>query len=235
MYDKLFALTFSNAHTATRWDDRHELNFDELVELLTTPQVGPKEGRCFMPGTLRVPQRKLENVEQISVAILDSDAGHTLDEIQTAAPILDAPSIAHSTHSHMKATTEIAAVPYEKWAGENPGASVEAYLLEKGKYLPRVLREARIVGEVMRGSARLLIVEHQPCPKFRIVVPLADPWRTDYFITRGEANAHWAACARNLARVLGLQHDRACEDISRLFFLPRIATPASPFEFAVIK
>ena len=235
MTDKLFTLTHASAHTATRWDDRRAYAFDELTQLFTTPTVGPKAGPCYTPAVFRTPERKMDYADQIDVAVLDSDCGHTLAEIHAAITGKGWPAIIHSTASHLKATTDIAAAPYEKWAAQNVGKSVEEYLLEKKGYLPCVLSGAHIVGELGTGPARKLTIEHQPCPKFRILIPLARPWRAADFSDQGAANACWRERIGALAAALNLNHDQSCVDTSRLFFMPRIATSASPFEFAVIK
>ena len=235
MTEKTFTFTQAHSHTETKWDDRRTCEFDELAQLFTVPTIGPKAGPCFTPAVFRSTERKMDVADQIDVAVLDSDCGHSLKEIHAAITGKGWPAIIHSTASHLKATTDIAAAPYEKWAAQNAGKSVEDYLLAKGGYLPCVLSGARIVGELGTGTARKLTIEHQPCPKFRILIPLARPWRAADFSDQGAANACWRERIGALAAALNLNHDQSCVDTSRLFFMPRIATSASPFEFAVIK
>lgn len=234
MTEKLFTLTHAASHTATRWDDKRTFTFDKLTQLFTTPKVGPKAGPCYTPAVFRGTERKMDDADQIDVAVLDSDCGHTLEEIRAAITGKDWPAVIHSTASHLKAVTEIAAAPFEKWAAQNGGKSVEDYLLEKKSCLPRVLSGAHIVGDPGTGPARKLTIEHQPCPKFRILLPLAKPWRAADFADQVAANACWRERIGALAHTLGLHHDQSCVDTSRLFFLPRIATPTSTFEFAVM-
>ncbi len=234
MNDKNFTFTQSHSHTETKWDDRRTCEFDELAQLFTTPTIGPKAGPCFTPAVFRSTERKMDVADQIDIAVLDSDCGHTLEEIRTAITGKGWPAIIHSTASHLKASTDIAAAPYDKWAAQNAGKSVEDYLLDKKGYLPHVWSGAQIVGESGTGPARKLAIEHQPCPKFRILLPLAKPWRAADFADQFAANACWRERIGALAHALGLRHDQSCVDTSRLFFLPRIATPTSTFEFAVM-
>jgi hypothetical protein len=235
MTEKIFTLTHASTHTATRWDDRHTYAFDALVQRFTAPTVGPKEGPCYTPAVFRGTERKMDHAEEIDVAVLDSDCGHTLEEIRTAIGGKGWTAIIHSTASHLKTTTEIAAPPYEKWAESNPGHSVEKYLLEKKSCLPRVLSGAQIVGDSGTGSKRKLTVELQPCPKFRILLPLAKPWRATDFPNQGTANSCWRERVNALAHALELHHDQSCAGTQCLFFLPRIVAMNSPFECAVLR
>lgn len=234
MTEETFTLTHATSHTATQWDDQRTYNFPELADLLSKPVVGPKVGPCYTPATFRVPQRKLDHAERIDVAVLDSDCGHNLDEITSAIKRLDCPAIIHSTHSHLKCKTQIARSPYEKWVKDNLEKTVEHYLLERGGYLPRVLEDAHFIDEPKAATGNNLLVEHKPCPKYRIVIPLSRPWRASDFTSQSNANAHWAKCIGNLADALNVRHDKSCEDTSRLFYLPRIAIAGSAFEYAVL-
>lgn len=234
MTNKTFTFTQAHSHTESKWHDRRTYTFDELAQLFTTPTIGPKAGPCFTPAVFRGTERKMDDADQIDVAILDSDCGHTLAEIRAAITGKGWPAVVHSTHSHLRATTETAAAPYERWSESNPDQSVEKYLLETKSCLPRVWSGAQIVGESGTGPARKLTIEHQPCPKFRILLPLAKPWRAADFADQLTANARWRERIGALAHALELHHDQSCVDTSRLFFLPRIATPTSTFEFAVM-
>lgn len=235
MTDQTFTLTYANAHTETKWVDRRKCKFDELAQLFTTPTIGPKAGPCFTPAVFRSTERRMDVADQIDIAVLDSDCGHTLEEISTAITGKGWPAIIHSTASHLKATTETAAAPFEKWTAQNVGKSVGDYLFEKKGYLPRVLSGAQIVGDSGTGSARKLTVEHQPCPKFRILLPLAKPWRAADFPNQGTANSYWRERVNALAHALELHHDQSCAGTQCLFFLPRIVAMNSPFECAVLR
>ena len=97
MTEKLFTLTHAASHTATRWDDKRRFTFDELVQFFTTPTVGPKAGPCYTPAVFRGAERKMDDADQIDVAVLDSDCGHTLEEIRAASTGKDWPAVIHST------------------------------------------------------------------------------------------------------------------------------------------
>ena len=87
-----------------------------------------------------------------------------------------------------------------------------------------------------RGWAGIVYSTHSHAPdhpKYRLVIPLARPWRAADYPTQDAANAAWRDRVEALAAALRLHHDPACTDTSRLFFLPRHAEGATS-ETAVI-
>jgi hypothetical protein len=78
------------------------------------------------------------------------------------------------------------------------------------------------------------VVDHNPCPKFRVIVLLGEPWKAADFKTQGEANAAWREFVVALASTLGLQADQSCSDTSRLFYFPRTRPNGPKFQFAHI-
>jgi hypothetical protein len=77
--------------------------------------------------------------------------------------------------------------------------------------------------------------KHQPCPKFRVAIPLLRPWLAADYPSQDVANAVWKERIEALAAALGLQHDQACTDTSRLFYLPRRPADGAPAETCVIE
>jgi hypothetical protein len=101
-------------------------------------------------------------------------------------------------------------------------------MLKKG-FLLRVVQNAHIIGTSENGKN--YIVEHAPRPEFRILIPLAKPWRADAYVAQDAANQEWRAFTRTLAASLGLNIDQSCCDTSRLFFLPRTREDGPPFKY----
>jgi P4 family phage/plasmid primase-like protien len=222
-------LTFGQTHTQSTWTDVRQLPWSDLQEIFTTGTVGPKEGSCAVPARFRGTNRRNGDADQIDVAFLDSDCGHTLAEIQAAIRRRGWSAIVHSTHSHLSTTTEVRVAAWEKFATAQPERTAEKYLLAKG-YLPSVAAGAWLRG----SSATTVTLAHQPCPKFRVIVLLAHPWRAANYPTQDAANAAWKEAIERLAAALGLSHDQSCTDTARLFFLPRRRQDA-PFETAVLE
>lgn len=227
-------ITLGTSVREVAWRNRCDLSFDDFAKRLTTPSVGNKDGACYTPAIFDGLARRMDKAMRIDVAVLDADCGHNLMELETAIRKKGWAAIIHSTHSHLTNTTSIAATPFEKWQAETPEGTVEAYLLQKKGYLPRVVKGARITDEVRDGAARNLVVEHQPCPKFRIVIPLEKPWIAADFESQNAANTRWRERIGALAHALDMHHDQSCVDTSRLFYFPRIKSQDSVFEYSII-
>ena len=170
---------------------------------------------------------------QIDVVFLDSDAGYTLAEIKLAVAAKGWTGIVSSTHSHLTTTTQVKRGNWDKYrvANEEEEEGLpERYLTEVKGYLARVARGAKIVGE----TDEFTIFEHQPCPRFRVALPLQRPWLAANYDSQKQANAAWKERIEALAAALQLSHDQGCTDTSRLFYLPRRPADGPPAETAVL-
>lgn len=205
-------VTFGN-FTDTTWPDVRALGWPDLAALLTTHEAGPKEGTCFVPATFRGPRRNKADAAQIEIAVLDCDSGHTAEDIESAVRAHGWRAIIHSTHSHLTTATRAKASHWQRFGA----ADAEAFLIREKGYLPRVAEGAM----VSRTDGDYVMFEHQPCPKFRLVLSLSRPWRAADFADQNAANAKWKERIEALAAALGLSHDQSCTDSSRLFYLPR--------------
>lgn len=227
-----YGVTFGVHNQTTPWGDRRRLAWAELAALLTRHEVGPKEGRCIVPAVFRGTERKKRDAMQIDVAFLDSDAGSTLDEICTAIRARGWAAIVSSTHSHLATQTRAKRSNWDRFLGGSAAHpdSAGAFLRGERGYLPRIAQGARLVS----ADPEYAIFEHQPCPKFRIAIPLARPWLAGSYDDQRAADAAWKGCVEALATALGLSHDQSCTDTSRLFYLPRRPVDGPPPETAVI-
>src|SRR3954452_7323567 len=169
-------LTFGSSRSESRWVDKRSFSFSELSNLLSNAVVGGKDGPCYTPAAFAGTARRMDQATRIDVAVLDADCGHTFEEICKAVSDKGWCAIIHSTHSHGTEQTVIAADAYDKWMAQHGRDDVSAYLLDKKGYLPHVLVGVLIVDELRDGQTRSYLVKHQPCPKFRIVLPLQDSW-----------------------------------------------------------
>src|SRR3954464_10131670 len=168
-------LTFGRSRIEPRWVDKRSFSFQQLADLLSHATVGEKDGPCYTPATLAGTARKQDQSTRIDIAVLDADCGHSFEEIRKAIADKGWAAIIHSTYSHETDQTTIAADACDKWMAEHSPDDVSAYMLTKKGYLPHVLVGAPIVEETRDGDTRSYIVKHQPCPKFRIVLPLQEP------------------------------------------------------------
>ena len=234
----LFNITLGNSHRDTAWTVKRSLTFRELAELLwnNDAPIGRKDGACYTPALFAGTKRLMDTATQIDVAVLDSDCGHSLDYIREGVESYGWRAIIHSTYSHMSTQTPVEAKGAEKWLAEHAsqGCDIASYLVSVKGFVPEVAQGARIADDVMIGNVRTLIIEHNPCPKFRVVLPLDMPWIADNYDDRVHAFAAWRQRLEALAYALGLQIDKSCSDVSRLFYLPRRKNESQPFEFAVV-
>ena len=226
--DRTFTLTFGRGDTDRVWRDVRSLTWAELCRLLTDHREGDKRGPCIVPARFRDERRTQADADEIGIVMLDADCGHTLDEIAAAVRAKGWASVIHSTHSHLTTQTKANRTRWEAFRADCPIAAEDYFLRDKG-YLPHVTENARIVETLDKD----VVIEHAPCPKFRIALPLSRAWRAEDFPDQKTANAVWKARIEALATALGFHHDQSCTDTSRLFYLPRHALGA-PVETQVL-
>lgn len=224
-----FSFTFG-AHTQVTWNDRRGVTWRDLTGILTAHSVGRKEGTCIVPAVFRGDRRHKTDADQIDTAFLDSDSGATLEEIAAAVRQRGWAAIIASTHSHLTTTTKSKRSNWQRFVAECPIGAETAFLVDKGM-LPRIAAGALIE----READEFIFFHHQPCPKYRVVLPLCRPWRAVDYPSQDAANAAWKERIEALAAALGLQHDQACTDTSRLFYLPRRPSDGPPPETAIIQ
>src|SRR6202011_733122 len=68
--------------------------------------------------------------------------------------------------------------------------------------------------------------------KFRIVMPLAAPWRATDYADQKTANAAWKAAVISLAAHLDVEIDEKCTNAQSFLFMPRPPPGAVPETFA---
>jgi P4 family phage/plasmid primase-like protien len=226
--ERSFTLTFGRGDTDRSWRDLRSLTWDELFHLLTDHREGDKRGSCIVPARFRGDRRTQADADEIGVAMLDADCGHTLEEIAAAVRAKGWAAVIHSTHSHLTTRTKANRDRWEAFQADCPIAAEDYFLRDKG-YLPHVTADAHVV----ETTDKDVVIEHAPCPKFRVALPLSRPWRASDFPNQKTANTAWKARIEALAAALGLHHDQSCTDTSRLFYLPRHDKDAT-FETLVI-
>lgn len=227
-----FAFTFGTYNQTTPWTDCRSLTWPQLVAELTTHGFGAKDGTCIVPAVFRGTRRHKADADQIDVVFLDSDTGATLEEIEVAITARGFRAVVSSTHSHLTTTTSVKRGNWDKFRAKHLDAATaaEAYLFEDKGYRAEVARDAVVIAE----AGDTVTFQHQPCPKFRIAIPLERPWRAGSYDTQAAANAVWKERIEALAAALNLCHDQSCTDTSRLFYLPRRPADGPPPETAVL-
>lgn len=225
-----FGFTLGVSHTQSVWSDARHASWPRLVEMLTSHVPGGKEGPCIVPAVFTGDRRKKEEAAQIDVAFLDSDSGATLDQIVAALNARGWEAVVSSTHSHMTTHTEVSLTNWDRFFAKHPNSGPADFLEQDKGYLASVASGAAVT----TTTEDRVHIEHAPCPKFRIAVPLAKPWRAADYPSQGHANGVWKERIEALAAALSLWHDQACTDTSRLFYLPRRPPNGAVPETAVV-
>lgn len=225
-----FSFTYGASHTQSSWGDARQVSWPRMVEILTSHVPGVKEGPCLVPAVFTGSSRKKEEAAQIDVAFLDSDSGATLDQIVAALKAQGWEAVVSSTHSHMSTRTVVSATNWDRFFAKHPDADANAFLIEEKGYLAAVADGAAVADT----DKTHVHIDHAPCPKFRVAVPLAKPWRAADYPSQVRANEAWKGRIEALAAALDLPHDQACTDTSRLFYLPRRPPNGAVPETAVV-
>ncbi|MBU8544406.1 MULTISPECIES: hypothetical protein [Roseomonadaceae] len=229
-----YRVTFGSGDSQTApWSDVRSFTWPELCDRLTQHEIGAKEGNCIVPAVFRAGRRQKLDAERIEIAMLDSDAGATLEQIATAVRGQGWAAAISSTHSHLGTRTIAKRGNWDKFRAAHPNLSnpAQAFLEAERSYRPGIADGARVVAE----TDDQVTFDHAPCPKFRITLPLHRPWIASSYDSQATANRAWKERVTALAQALALQHDQSCTDTSRLFYLPRRPADGPPSEILVLE
>ena len=199
--------------------------FSQFSDVLQTHKEGPKDGPCFLQGESASGHRKAAAMIANHILGVDLDSGAPLDEVMVTIQKAGLEAIIYTTHSHLKETSVIKRDHFFKWSGEmvvEPDI-VADYLVKVKGVLPRIVSGLRIIDDAQHTEEGIVIlVEHEPMPKFRAVFPLAEPF---IFSKRGgtqqDAILEWKERYAGFCSALGMFFDEKCVDPARLFYLPR--------------
>jgi hypothetical protein len=236
--ERKFKVSCAADKTSSSWEPR-ERSWKQIVGGILTVKEGRKEeAPCWSPAIFKGNRRAKHNALEIDLLVLDSDAGHTLTELAERVHANGWAAVIGSTSSHMVSRTTIQASAYDKWKEglEGEDASLEAFLIDKKHMLPRVAAGAkeirRFSDKKRKGTAEVEIemieIEHQPCPKFRVVLPLAHPWRVEDYPDPETARRAWEKAYMAVAEKLGLPFDETCRGVDRMFFFSRVSADRLP-------
>jgi hypothetical protein len=227
-------ISFGEHCKSMQWRDyRYSLTFDQFAKgYLFTPQLGGKDGPCWIQGTTREDRRAAKNIDALYVIGLDCDAGHDIEELRAKVETKGWRAAIHSSFSHMKSETLVAVSAYDIWQRQHGNPGPEAYLREFKRMLPEIADGVTLDQEiVIDQEGQKYCIHHRPCPKFRLVMPLARPWRASDFPSQDAAIRAWHGHIKAVSDFLGIFIDRKCIDPSRLFFLPRYHDEAGRLRF----
>jgi len=211
----------------------HVVTTANLAKLLLEVKIGEKgTGTIWSPFEFKTGRRLGGNATHADLMAFDIDLGYQLDDITSRLDLLGWAAIISPSPSHGKTQSQ----EVQQWRHTAHGADVTHFMVEDGWMMPwlaETITETKIVqvnreakkadGTTRTTSTDYINVTHAPRPKFRVVLPLAKPWRTANYNTPGAAFDAWENAYLSTADALGLTIDESTKDTSRLFYVTRVS------------
>jgi len=201
--------------------------FGQFSEELMNHRVGDKDGTCFLQGESANGTRKAAAMIKNDVLAVDIDYGPLLSDLLQKTISHELQAAIFTTHSHLKNTS---AINRDHFLARSGSSAIEAdavrnYLINVRGMPPGLAKDLEIVDDAHHSEEGVVIVvRHQPIPKYRVVFPLKKPF---VFAKRGgpqkEAIAEWKERYAGVCTELDLFYDESCTDPARLFYFPRHA------------
>jgi energy-coupling factor transporter ATP-binding protein EcfA2 len=207
-----------------RWKSNAS-TFGQFSDFLRIHAEGAKDGPCFLQGDTAGGHRKAAAMVANYVLGVDLDSGAPVEDVIASIQKAGLEAVIYTTHSHLKCQSKIKRDHFVKWAeGEEPNEELVAeYLVKVKGVLPHIVERVSIVDDAYHTEEGVVIlVEHNPMPKFRAVFPLEEPF---VFAKRGgtqqDAIAEWKERYAGFASAMNFFFDEKCVDPARLFYFPR--------------
>lgn len=207
-----------------RWKSNAS-TFSQFSDFLRIHSEGAKDGPCFLQGDTAGGHRKAAAMVANYVLGVDLDSGAPVEDVIASIQKAGLEAVIYTTHSHLKCESKIKRDHFMKWAeGEEPNEELVAeYLVKVKGVLPHIVERVAIIDDAYHTEEGVVIlVQHNPMPKFRAVFPLDEPF---IFAKRGgtqqDAIAEWKERYAGFATAMGFFFDEKCVDPARLFYFPR--------------
>lgn len=188
-----------------------------------------KEGPYFTAATFKNDRRTKEEVESITLLAYDFDNGLELSEFLRAVFRFGHHAWIYTSHSHGK---KISGIRLEKYNELVQSGFSPADILKKCKGYETHVCENAIEGDIVKESENGKLmkyqqIHHNPCSKFRLVFPLANPLSSVDFDSMDQLNRGWKVQYEMIAQEIDVAgFDRAGAGLSQPFFAAR-AKPGS--------
>lgn len=217
--------------------------FGALLNQLTVHAEGKKDGVSLLQGEASGGARISKAMTTMDIIGIDIDNGISFDDLCDAVVREEYFALVYSTHSYGATTTGIPKEKLLSWIKARGGerraptlSDARDYLLSEKSYVRDILEHATLLPEAANGEKGWSIwVQHEPIEKTRVILPLADTFHVN---TRGlspdEGRVEWAERYRGLCKRLSIPHDPACEDLARLFYMPRHRRDAAPGDVRMV-
>ncbi len=240
LLDRMIALAFGDCRDAKVWRNETRGTVGQFLASLLRPSPThfEKDGRAFLQGSLRAgaSERTAKAMSVMELAAFDVESGEEARPILERARQLGLCCVIYPTHSHGKTETRIPTEAVQKQAkigmhDEPTPPQVLGYWRDVKGIVPAFAEQAAVKGR----EGFDFVIEHPPFPRFRVVVPLAEPVDvTSIAASLPGLKQRWKLFYEHLAAVLGIKRvDPSCSDVSRLFYLHRRPKGAEPWSLHV--
>jgi hypothetical protein len=238
-----FPLSQGRNQEDKNWGTKEVAFHQFLGRLFDHKESKKKNGECFLQGALvkGVKQRTIPNVKELHFVILDIDSGQPLEEVRNELINRDLTAILYTTYSNGTTRTQIKKTELIQKLKVEPGEDITTahvkFYLEHHKRMDKRIRDTCVfVGEDHVEGGVMLFVDHAPMQKYRIVLPLKESFVLAHQAGGDERAARdlWKRKYVGVAHMLGASYDRACTDISRLFFWPTHAPGATDYRVEMV-
>jgi len=208
----------------SRWKNV-SYSLGQLLAALSFHPVGKKDGTAILQGSLTGSARVTDAIDSLELMSFDVDNGTPYDDVMARLIDVGLLSVIYTTHSHGKRVTDVSAEDLQAKADEAAVAVDDSfaarYLIEQRGYHPSVVENCHLMAHGV-GANGLTSIEHNPMPKYRVVLVLKEPFDlSDDPASRKSAIKAWKQNYRAVADWLNITFDRACQDVTRLFYTPR--------------
>lgn len=231
--DRAMAIGAAKSEQSDKWPNV-EMTLGQFIAKLSTHAVGAKNGESFVTGETIDKRRTKGAMRAMHLMGIDVDCGVPVGEVVSRLRQLGFLAVVYTTHSHLKAATEISQTKFHNWAKKRSGDTeatterLREFLVEVRGYTPAIAGTVQLLETKHDSDGIKIVVGHDPMHKFRVIVPLAAPFVfADQPVSHMEAMKLWGRKIRGLAKLIGVPLDESCLDPSRLFYLPRHAKGAA--------
>lgn len=215
----------------TGWDAKEE-SLGTFLGGLSRHRVGMKEGSAILQGVPIDRVRNKQAIELMGFIGLDVDNGTPIEVALERLKAFGRFAVVYTTNSHNGTRTARKQDGFVGWAKKAGVAAVPTdetmarFLVEERDYQPEIAASIRYAGMEHTKEGMQVFADHAPLPKYRIIVPLAEPFHFAQHVatvtgSHQESIKVWARKYLGLGQMLGLTVDPSCIDPSRVLFLPR--------------
>ena len=216
-------IEFSEAdmHTAKNWRPK-KLEFTEFLCRCMHHQEGLKDGTAWSPFTFEGGRRRADNALRSDLLVYDIDCGMSADELRCKLAESGVAGLIVSSHSHMSVRTKFSSKWCRAQLKKNPEATAADLLRAKG-YLDEIadsalnMEQPDLKKKVLKAN-EFVEIRHDPCPRFRLVIPLSRPWLREDYADSASAQQAYKRAYKKVAKQLGLTIDHSTCDVARLYF-----------------